>query len=79
MKYIIITSSALLLFLAAFAFVPNISGKQAVDPPYKYYKIIKAATTSNLSAEVTHEMENGWQPTGGVAHVNGEFLQSITK
>lgn len=79
MKKIIITSFAVFVFVVAFAFIPNIHQDKSGEGLYKYYKIIKAYTASALSAEVTHEMENGWQPAGGVTYVNGEYLQSIMK
>lgn len=79
MKKIIITFSAVFVFAVVFAYVPNLSRNVPVNPPYKFYKIIKTPTASTLSAEVTHEMDNGWQPTGGVTYVNGEYLQSIMK
>jgi len=63
MKRIFITVFAVFVLIVAFAYTPNIYHSKSRTDTYKYYKIIKAYTASALSADVTHEMDNGWQPT----------------
>lgn len=47
--------------------------------PWAEYMLVQRIDVQNFVDEVNHRMTLGWQPHGGVAHIDGAFVQSMVR